>query len=202
MTLSDEEIAKRWEEEAQLLPFKAAERVRTAAQTWTGYISALLGVVGLAGVAFVPDQISKVAPAAQPLVIGMGLAVVLLGLAALVLAARAAGSVPGYVWNDGRAYRDASKKAADAGMTQLAWSRNLTSGAVACLLLAAALAAFTHDPAPAYAIVYQAGGPALCGTPVTDAGGVVSLRIGDTTKALAQPIGISPVRACPASPAK
>lgn len=198
MPLSDAELALRWEDEAQLLPFSSAERVRSAAQSWNGYISALLGVIGLAGVAFVPGKVGEVAQAVQAPVLGLGILVVLLGLAALVLSALAAGVVPQFIWSDGQQYRQAALHAARTGAAQLAWSRWLTFAAVACLLLAAGLATFWHDRPASYAVVFQAGGPALCGTPVLQPGGVLALRVGGTVEPLRSPTGLSPVPACPA----
>lgn len=174
MPISELEIDRRWEDAAQLLQFSQAETVRTAAQTWTGYITAFLGVVGFAGVTFVPAEIKDVTGPARDAVLWLGVGVILLGLAALVFAALASGSVPVRVWNDGEAYRAHSKQSATTGIQQLRWSRGLTFAALACLLLAAALAAINPGKPTAdsttvsYALAIQSDGKVLCAETVTN----------------------------------
>ena len=94
MPMSEADLARKWEDDAQQLQFSEAARVRSAAQTWTGYITGFLGVMGLAGVAFVPSNLKDVTGRAHDLVLWLGVAVIVLGLGALVLAALASGSVP------------------------------------------------------------------------------------------------------------
>lgn len=199
MPLNDAEIALKWEDEAQLLPFTAADRVQAAAQTWNGYISALLGVVGLAGVTFVPQSIENVAGSSRPLVLALGMAVILLGLLAVVCSALASGVSVKSVWNDGTQYKAAVKRRAENGARLLNASRWLTFLALTFLLLAAAVATF-HQAIPKplpLAIAFQAGGPALCGVPTTGKGGVVSLKVNGTVQPLLGLSALTPVETCP-----
>lgn len=197
MTLNDVDLARKWADEAQLLQFTEAATVRTAAQTWTGYITAFLGVLGFAGVSFMPAAISKVTGSAHDLVLWLGVGVILLGLAALVLAALASGSVPVQIWNDGDAYKAHSKSAVSKGIQLLLWSRWLTFGAVTCLLLSAALA--TIDPgAPepvSHALITQSDGKIICVEAVTDkTTGAVNLKDTVLNKAIST---LSIVERCP-----
>lgn len=199
MPLSDAEVALKWEDEAQLLPFTAADRVQTAAQTWNGYISALLGVVGLAGVTFVPSSVDRVAGPFRALVLGLGAGVILLGLLAVVCSALAAGVSTKTIWTDGTAYRQAVKQKAETGAQLLNSSRWLTFAALACLLLAAGVSTLNPDTTPASTLVValQGSGPALCGKPVTGTDGVVALKISGTDVPLRNLTALLPVERCP-----
>lgn len=179
MTMSTTDIDRKWADDAQLLQFSQAETVRTAAQTWTGYITAFLGVIGFAGVTFVPAEINKVTGSAHDVVLWLGVLVILLGLVALVLAALASGSVPVRVWDDGDAYKNQSKRSARRGIQLLLWSRWLTFTALACLLLAAALATINPGkPKPtSYALLTQNDGKVICAEAATnEATGAVTLK--------------------------
>ena len=200
MPMSPADIALKWEDDAQQLQFGEAARIRSAAQTWTGYITGFLGVVGLAGVAFVPSNLKDVTGSAHDLVLWLGVAVIVLGLGALVLAALASGSLPQQVWNDGDAYRVFSQRAARRGIQQLRWSRGLTFAALGCLLLAAVLATINPGRPPAtppLALVTQSGGPVLCGAVITDPQtGVVALQVGSGLKELPNALTVNLVARC------
>ena len=202
MTLSQSDIDRKWEDEALLLQFTQAERVRSAAQVWTTYITAFLGVIGLAGVSFVPANLKDVNGSAHSLVLWLGVLVILFGLSALIFAALASGSIPKSIWTDGTAYKQASLKNTRDGLQYLRWSRGFTFTALGSLLLAAILATVNPGQTPAPLLMAsQINGPTLCGEVVMNPKtGVIKLRIDDNLKALSNVTTTTSVEQCPPKP--
>ncbi|AWN24288.1 hypothetical protein DKM44_14495 [Deinococcus irradiatisoli] len=194
--LSPREVADRWAAEAQQLPFEAPGKLQEAATRWLTFLTSALGVLGVGGIAFLPGKLAEITSPLRGWVMVLLLASVGLGLWARVLATLANQVTPARAYTDGPLLRKSTALAAEQAGRRLLQSQQVTTWAVACLMLAALLGVlFPATPAPEqpYRLVYQLNGPALCGQLRADAGG--QLFIGATP--LRSVTAMTPVARCP-----